>query len=247
MTLKDYMWAAVDIVIDFAKENDIKYRHGDFEIIKNSEYKRGGKNNVVSVTGDSVTVALSFGFERTKAKLRAKKKSFADYSCCDIEWDGVYFDFSFDEINELHGKGKQGWERYRKDLESTPVVKEEKAVLLGETKEILSAAEVASESQILRRLTAAANEKGVTLTYTHKVFYLRLLSFASRTGRESADGVVVSLSVQQLADALQVPLKTTTQSLNRLTACGGVLRTKGEKTFPRSPAETTIVKSFYEK
>ena len=34
MTPKEYAWAAVDIVIDLAAENGIKYRRGDFELVE---------------------------------------------------------------------------------------------------------------------------------------------------------------------------------------------------------------------
>lgn len=50
-----------------------------------------------------------------------------------------------------------------------------------------------------------------------------------------------------LSEALKIPLRTAIQSLNRLTACGVLIRTEGEKTFPRSPAVTVICRKFYEK
>ena len=104
-----------------------------------------------------------------------------------------------------------------------------------------------TENEILSRLTKAAKGKGVVVTYAHKLFFLRLLDLAERTGNKTDNGLSVVLSVQELSEALQIPLRTTIQSLNRLTACGALLRTEGEKTFPRSPTITTIINNFYEK
>lgn len=105
----------------------------------------------------------------------------------------------------------------------------------------------AAENEILSCLTKEAGRKGVVLTYAHKLFFLRLLDYAEKTGEHTENGLSVTLSVQGLSEALKVPLRTTIQSLNRLTACGALVRTEGEKTFPRSPANTVICKNFYEK
>lgn len=103
----------------------------------------------------------------------------------------------------------------------------------------------ATETEILLRLTRAAKESGVVLTYAHKLFFLRLLDLAERSGEYTDDGYSVALTVQELAESLRIPLRTTIQSLNRLTACGALLRTDGEKTFPRSATITTIAAKFY--
>lgn len=105
----------------------------------------------------------------------------------------------------------------------------------------------ATENEILSSLTKEASSKGVVLTYAHKLFFLRLLDYAEKAGEHTENGLSVTLSVQGLSEALKIPLRTTIQSLNRLTACGVLIRTEGEKTFPRSPAVTVICRKFYEK
>jgi len=105
----------------------------------------------------------------------------------------------------------------------------------------------ATDIEILSRLMKLANGKGVALTYAHKLFFLRLLDYASKTGGQSECGLTVTLSVEGLSKALEIPLRTTIQSLNRLTACGALQRKGGEKTFPRSPAITSIPMILYEK
>ena len=101
----------------------------------------------------------------------------------------------------------------------------------------------ATENEILSSLTKEASSKGVVLTYAHKLFFLRLLDYAEKAGENTENG----LSVQGLSEALKIPLRTAIQSLNRLTACGALIRTEGEKTFPRSPTITVVCRKFYEK
>jgi len=105
----------------------------------------------------------------------------------------------------------------------------------------------ATDIEILSRLTKLANGKGVALTYAHKLFFLRLLDYASKTGGQSECGLTVALSVEGVSKALETPLRTSIQSLNRLTSCGALQRKEGEKTFPRSPTITTVPKYLYEK
>ena len=96
----------------------------------------------------------------------------------------------------------------------------------------------ATENEILSSLTKEASSKGVVLTYAHKLFFLRLLDYAEKAGENTENG---------LSEALKIPLRTAIQSLNRLTACGALIRTEGEKTFPRSPTITVVCRKFYEK
>lgn len=76
-------------------------------------------------------------------------------------------------------------------------------------------------------------------------FFLHLLNLAEQTEHGANNKLIVDLSVQELSEALHIPLRTTIQSLNRLTACGALKRTEGKKTFPRSPTITTVLKEFY--
>lgn len=106
----------------------------------------------------------------------------------------------------------------------------------------------ATETEILSRLTKEASGKNVVLTYAHKLFFLRLLDFACKAGERSENGLSVTLTVSELSEALEIPLRTTIQSLNRLTACGALQRTSGGRAYPRSPTKTTtIMKFFYDK
>lgn len=105
MTPKQYAWSAVDIVIDLARENGIKYRRGDFEFIEESvdivtESEKGlvrGRNLVApSLLG--IVVALQYDFQRTKRKLKERKYLFAQYTCCTAGAKGIYFKFSCEEL-----------------------------------------------------------------------------------------------------------------------------------------------------
>lgn len=86
----------------------------------------------------------------------------------------------------------------------------------------------------------------MVLTYTHKLFFLRLLNMAVSKGYDTQNGLAVDVSVQELSQVLNIPMRSTIQSLNRLSACGAIGRVAGEKTFPRSTTITTIEKSMYE-
>ena len=76
------------------------------------------------------------------------------------------------------------------------------------------------ENVVLSRLTQAANEKGIILTVAHRVFFLRLLNLAIRTGYDEDKGLFVELTVKELSKALHTPCQTTMQSLKNLSDCG---------------------------
>jgi DNA-binding MarR family transcriptional regulator len=103
-----------------------------------------------------------------------------------------------------------------------------------------------TDAEILERLNKAAKEKGIVLTYTHKLFFLRLLNLCASEGRETENGLEITKSTQQLAVALNISPRAVTQSLKRLLDCGAILRRVGEKPFPSCYAYvTTIVPEFY--
>lgn len=104
-----------------------------------------------------------------------------------------------------------------------------------------------TEKELLFMLSAEAEKSGVNLTYTHRIFFLRLLEYAERNGVEEADGFRVALSVAELSRVLDISLRTTTQSLNRLAACGALQRITERKTYPRSPTVTFIEKKYFVK
>lgn len=105
----------------------------------------------------------------------------------------------------------------------------------------------ATEREILSRLTKMASEKNVNLTYSHKLFFLRLLEYADAQDNDTPEGLTVYLSVKDLAKTLNVPFRTTIQCINRLTTCGAIRRYNELVGWGRSPSETVINKSIYEK
>lgn len=115
------------------------------------------------------------------------------------------------------------------------------------TKELNDNSCKAKESEILARLTKVALTNGMTLTYMHKFFFLRLLDYAEKNGENTETGLSVALSVSGLSNALNIPLKTVSYSLKSLVSCGVLYRENGEKTFPRSPSLTIINNKIYEK
>jgi len=103
-----------------------------------------------------------------------------------------------------------------------------------------------SEAEILIRLNEAANNAGVILTYTHKLFFMRLLKYTIDNGCEN---YTVTFSLTNLSKTLNMPTRTLVQCLSRLTACGAIIREPAsELFFPNKPYykayTTTINKKF---
>lgn len=102
MTLKEYAYAAIDIVIDLAAEQGIKYRRGDFRIEGIDKAKGFGLNNVYFIGGinepSGVSVNLWYDFARTGKKLKAAKNGFYSYKYCRVKENCVSFNFSLNEI-----------------------------------------------------------------------------------------------------------------------------------------------------
>ena len=103
------------------------------------------------------------------------------------------------------------------------------------------------DNEILASLNQEARETGVPLTYAHKLFFLRLLNYAEKLGVLETEGYSVTLSVDDLSLTLEVPRRTTIQSLQKLTMCGALIRSEEKRTFPRSVAKTILAKKIYEK
>lgn len=107
MTPRQYMWAAVDMAIDLAARNGIKYRRGDFELVEEtvdivteSEHNLVRGKNIAAHSLLGIVVALRYDFKRTGRKLRDRKLSFGQYVCCTIGRRGLYFKFSHHELKE---------------------------------------------------------------------------------------------------------------------------------------------------
>ena len=78
MTLKEYAYAAIDIVIDLAAEQGIKYRRGDFRIEGIDKAKGFGLNNVYFIGGinepSGVSVNLWYDFCKNRKETESRKK-----------------------------------------------------------------------------------------------------------------------------------------------------------------------------
>lgn len=102
MTPKEYAYAAIDIVIDLAAEQGIKYRRGDFKIEGIDKAKNYGLNSVSFIGGinkpTGISVWLWYDFARTGKKLKAVKDGFYSYKYCRVQELGVSFNFSLNEI-----------------------------------------------------------------------------------------------------------------------------------------------------
>ena len=106
---------------------------------------------------------------------------------------------------------------------------------------------MATDIEIMERLQSRAVTCGERLTYTHKLFYMRLLYFAARQDSDTScpEGLKVSLTVNEMASVLNITKRMVVQSLGILSDCGILLRYNG-MTFPRSSV-TIIKKEFYER
>lgn len=105
----------------------------------------------------------------------------------------------------------------------------------------------ATETEIMSRLTQAAKENNVVLTHAHKIFFLRLLKYATKNGNTVDAGMEISKTVADIAEIINIPVRTVIQSINRLCKCAAIQRVEPKGTFPRSPAKTIVNKKFYEK
>lgn len=218
------MWAAVDLVVDMAAKSGIKYRRGDFYIVDETQGATGVGRNLVSYSDSGVTVVLRFDFERVARKLNACKGNFYSYACCRIKDDGVYFCLPLAEIETCT---------------------KERTLPKADRRQKPDDGDKVAESEIFLRLTQAARETNVGLTYTNKVFFLRLLKLAKRSGEENEAGISVALSVQKMASIIDMPAQTIMQSLNRLADCGAVIRVNGGSR--RIAAKTILARRFFEK
>lgn len=159
MTPKEYAWAAVDIVIDLAKENGIKYRRGDFYVLgrERNWAEAQGKNLVNYIGGEEnpsgITVRLCFDFPRTGKSLKACKDAFYSYIYCRVMSDAVYFNFSLTEI-DIQSAEKAGADEG--ELESV-IRKVQKLLALADESRNPSEAEAISASMKVQKLLAKYN------------------------------------------------------------------------------------------
>lgn len=103
-----------------------------------------------------------------------------------------------------------------------------------------------TENDIIEKLQSTAINKGVNLTYTHKLFFLKLLDYAKEHGESCPEGMQILVSVSNLSKKLSISPRMVTQSLQVFRECGIIQRRAGEKTFPRSISTTVLKKEFYD-
>ena len=99
---------------------------------------------------------------------------------------------------------------------------------------------------ILIKLNKVARQKGVKLTLTHKLFYLKLVKYAVDNGEWLPDRYIIEKPEKELSEILGISFRMVTQSLQVLTKCGVIDRVKGERSFPRTPNKTVIYKELFE-
>lgn len=103
-----------------------------------------------------------------------------------------------------------------------------------------------TDNEIIETIQAAAGEKGINLTYTHKLFFVKLLTYACKYGQNCPEGIMVIMPIKDLAEHLSISSRMVSQSLKVLCDCGIIMRYMGEKSFPRGISRTIIKKEYYE-
>lgn len=104
-----------------------------------------------------------------------------------------------------------------------------------------------TENELIEDLQYAAASKGINLTYTHKLFFLKLLDYARENGDYCPEGIKILMSIEDLSKCLSISSRMVSQSLKIFKDCGIILRCENKKTFPRSTNVTILKKEYYEK
>ena len=99
----------------------------------------------------------------------------------------------------------------------------------------------ATDLKIMEHLQSRANDYGIRLTFTHKVFFLRLVDYAISVNDVVEDGLRISLSEDDMAATFDISKRMVTQSLRVLCDCGILLRYKG------MVFTTVVKKDFFER
>lgn len=108
MEKKEYVDFAIDMVIDFAAEQGLKYRRGDFadpEVLTGNKNRIGFISDGMEITG--LYIVLLYNFERCGAKLKNIKNRFLNYINARVRDFGIVFTFSFKELDFEFIKGNK--------------------------------------------------------------------------------------------------------------------------------------------
>lgn len=103
-----------------------------------------------------------------------------------------------------------------------------------------------TDNEIFERLQSTAGDCNIRLTYTHKLFYIRLLEYAITHGASCLEGLKISLSVNEMSSCLSISKRMVIQSLRVFSDCGILLRYR-RNTFPANACVTILKQEFYER
>ena len=99
-----------------------------------------------------------------------------------------------------------------------------------------------SNNDLFKRLQKAASEHDVTLSYSAKLFYIRILDYALTHGEDTEDGMSIDLPVKKMAEMAELSDRMAEKALKFLSESGVILRNK----ISTRLAITVFVRSFYE-
>jgi hypothetical protein len=160
MTIKEYVWTAVDCVIDLAAENGLKYRRLDFNTmgVNNGVESWKSGNNLVGLVGDnqnpqSVFVLLYYAFPRCGKRLKSARENFYNYANARVKEDGVFFSFT---LNELEIKAAGSADASEDRIEQI-IGKVQKLLALADESKNNSEAEAVAASMMAQKLLAKYN------------------------------------------------------------------------------------------
>lgn len=167
MTPREYALAAIDMVIDLAAEQKLKYRRGDFRVA--GEPCKKGIDNLVDYIGGKndpkgITVILSYDFERCGKKLKAVQDEFYAYKYCRVRKTGVFFAFSLNEII-INSTREEKAEQSKIDV---VIRKVQKLLALADESRNPSEAEAIAASMQAQKLLAKYNIDIATVTGEEK-------------------------------------------------------------------------------
>ena len=99
-----------------------------------------------------------------------------------------------------------------------------------------------TNNDLFKRLQKAANEHDVTLTYSSKLFYIRVLDYALTHGEETDEGISIDLSVKKMAEMADISDRMAEKALKSLSESGVILRNKVSTRL----AFTVFIRSIFE-
>lgn len=110
--VREYVNRAIDIVIDVAAEQGIKYRRGDFVVLELDENNYSGINTVRLIGGagslSGITVSLVYDFPRAGKKLKAGKDKFLPYKYCRVKQEEILFTFCLEDLERFKAGMESG-------------------------------------------------------------------------------------------------------------------------------------------